>query len=159
MATKNFYNKKLRTSEDGLDLIKHFEGLRTEAYYCTGNKRTIGYGHLIGDYISTCTVQQAEEWLVDDVKSSERAVKSLVGVRLAQNQFDALVSFVFNLGAFNFKKSTLLKRINSGSHEDVPFQLSRWNKSGRPLKVTSGLTRRRKAEGVMYGTGEVDFKN
>lgn len=155
---KHLANKKLAISNNGLQLIKHFEGLSLTAYICPAGHPTIGYGHLIqGKDIKRITLEAAENLLINDVKYAERAVKHLVGVRLAQNQFDALVSFVFNLGAFALKRSTLLKRINNNQHEDAPDQLKRWvyGRVNGKMQKLNGLVRRREAEATLYETGEL----
>jgi len=105
----------MKVNSRGLQLIKHFEGFFLQAYLCPAEVLTIGYGHTAdvqpGDVI---TAQQADTFLLEDVSESERAVNRFVTVPLTQNQFDALVSFVFNLGGHNFKSSTLLIKLNAG---------------------------------------------
>lgn len=139
----------MKTSKDGLDLIKRYEGLRLEAYKCDGDVWTIGYGHTNGvkpgDVI---TEEQANQFLREDVAWAEDAVNGYVHASITQSAFDALVSFTFNLGANAFQKSTLLKNVNAGEHAGVVEQFGRWVKAGgKPLK---GLARRRAAEAVLY---------
>lgn len=133
-----------------LSIIKDSEGLCLEAYLPTPNDvPTIGYGHTkgvrMGQHISQA---QAEQFLLEDVKWAEDVVNSSVQVSLSQNQFDALVSFVFNIGASAFQKSTLLKLLNDGDYEGAANQFPRWNKqAGKELK---GLTKRRYAERELF---------
>lgn len=139
----------MKIAKNGIDLIKSFEGFRSVAYLCPANVLTIGYGHTktvkIGQKI---TELQAEKLLLDDLATAENYVNSLK-LNINQNQFDALVSFVFNCGSGNFAKSTLLKMIRVNPNSDnIRFEFSRWNKGGG--KVLGGLTRRRKAESDLY---------
>ncbi|KAA5937595.1 lysozyme [Pantoea sp. Bo_2] len=139
----------MNVSQTGLDLIKQFEGLRTEAYLCPAGVWTIGYGHTArvkeGD---TCTAAQAEAWLITDVVDAENAVKSLVKVELNQHQFDALVSFTFNLGRGNLASSTLLTRLNAGSFTAAADQFGRWVFAKNVLQP--GLVKRRAAEKALF---------
>lgn len=139
----------MKTSEKGITLIKHFEGLRLMAYQCAGNVWTIGYGHTTavqpGNII---TAEQADVYIRQDLVSSENAVNHCVSVLLNQNQFDALVSFTFNLGAGNFRKSTLLKNLNSGDYQGAADQLIRWVHAGG--KKLPGLVARREAERELF---------
>jgi lysozyme len=141
-----------RINADGMALIKSFEGLRLKAYLCPADVWTIGYGSTKGVTKDTAPISALEGLarLKDDVGDAEDAIRRHVNVFLNQNQFDALVSFIFNLGEGNFKKSTLLKKINQGKHDQVPYELSRWNKVGRV--VLAGLTRRRAAEALLWST-------
>ena len=140
----------METSKIGLDLIKHFEGCELEAYKCPAGVWTIGYGHTKGVYEGqTITEEEAEQMLKDELVEYEGYVNNLVTVGLNQNQFDAMVSWVYNLGGGNLKASTLLKVLNSGNYAGVPEQMLRWNKAGG--KVLEGLTRRRQAEADLFG--------
>ena len=94
------------------------------------------------------TQEQAEQMLLDERKEYENYINELVTVNLSQNQFDALVSWVYNLGPANLSASTMLKVLNSGEYEDVPAQMKRWNKAGG--KVLEGLIRRREAEACLF---------
>lgn len=127
------------------EIVKEFEGLRLEAYKCPADAWTIGYGHTLGvipgDVI---TEKEAEILLAEDLEDAESAVNEYVKVKLNQNQFDALVSFVYNLGAGNFKSSTLLRKLNAGDYLGAANEFKRWNKAGG--KVLNGLVRRRAAE-------------
>jgi lysozyme len=134
----------------GLNLIKEFEGFRAKAYKCPAGVWTIGYGHTRGvTPTMTITLVEAEKLLRQDVGWAETVVNEYVSVGLNQSQFDALVSFVFNVGSGHFKSSTLLKKLNKGEYKEVPIELKRWNKANG--KVLPGLTRRRKAEGDLFG--------
>ena len=120
----------MQTSQNGIDLIKQFEGLRLEAYQCAAGVWTIGWGHTNGvkkgDKI---TLAQAEDFLRSDLEKFENAINNLVKTELNQNQFDALVSFVFNIGINAFKQSTMLKFINNGHFPLAAGQFDRWIKS------------------------------
>lgn len=139
----------MKLSLEGVQLIKKFEGCELTAYRCSANVLTIAYGRIKevkeGD---TCTQEQAEEWLTEELLEYESYVNDMVEVSLLQNQFDALVSWVYNLGPSNLKSSTLLKVLNSGEYKSVPEQIKRWNKAGG--KVLEGLTRRRQAEALLF---------
>lgn len=138
-------------NQAGIELIKSFEGLRLKAYQCSANKWTIGYGHTKGVYKGQeITLEQAEAFLLDDLQDAQRAVCSLVKVPLNDNEYAALVSFVFNVGSGNFERSTLLKMLNRGWYEQVPAQLTRWNKVNG--SENGGLSRRRAAEGKLWNT-------
>lgn len=137
------------TSEEGISLIKKFEGCELEAYQCSANVWTIGYGHTRGvNEGDSCTQQEADNMLVDDLQEFEGYVNEIVNVELTQNQFDALVAWTYNLGPTNLKDSTLLKRLNENDFADVPHQIRRWNKAGG--KVLDGLVRRREAEALLF---------
>jgi lysozyme len=96
----------------------------------------------------TISKDTAEELLLEDVQRFEEAVNEEVKVPLKQNQFDALVSWTFNLGPSNLKQSTLLRVLNEGEYDQVPAQIKRWNKAGG--KVLDGLIRRREAEALLF---------
>ena len=134
---------------EGLALIKKFEGCELKAYQCSAGVWTIGYGHT-KDVVEgmEITQEQAEQMLVDELHEYESYINKYVTVALSQNQFDALVSWVYNLGPANLKASTMLKVLNSGKYEDVPSQMKRWNKAGG--KVLEGLIRRREAEACLF---------
>jgi lysozyme len=133
----------------GLELIKHFEGCELQAYKCPAGVWTIGYGHIKGvSEGMTITQQEAENMLRDEMAEYEGYVNNLVTVELNQNQFDAMVSWVYNLGGGNLGASTLLKVLNAGDFAGVPAQMLRWNKAGG--KVLEGLTRRRQAEADLF---------
>ena len=139
----------MHTSEKGLNIIKKHEGLKTKAYKCPAGKWTIGYGHTNNvrpdDVI---TEAEATELLIKDVFNSEGVINRLVHKTLNQAQFDALVSFVFNVGVGNFQKSTLLRKINEGDFAGAAQQFSRWvYAKGRKLP---GLVKRREEEKQLF---------
>jgi len=142
----------MKISPAGLELIKAHEGLRLKAYKCPAGVWTIGYGST-GPHVRpglVITDKEAVDLLIRDVARFEAAVNRLVKVPLNQNQFDALVSFVFNVGVGAFEKSTLLRLLNGGRYEAVPAQLMRWTKAkGRELP---GLVKRRRDEGTLWAT-------
>jgi lysozyme len=142
----------MKTSQAGLDFIAEHEGLELTAYPDPGSGGepwTIGVGRAHGvKQGDTCTKHEALQWLAEDVETAEKAVLRMVDVPLSQNQFDALVSFVFNCGAGNFEKSTLLKLLNAGDYDGAKGQFPRWNKAaGREM---AGLTKRRHAEAALF---------
>lgn len=141
-------------TQDGLDLIKRFEGFSPTVYICPAGYPTIGYGHLVREheldrYEQDITEQEAEDLLRRDVQVAERAVLRLIDVPLTDGQYDALVSFTFNLGAGALQRSTLRRKVNREEHADVPAQLMRWVWAGG--KRLRGLARRREAEASLYG--------
>jgi lysozyme len=147
-------------SKVGIELIKRFEGCHevksgglVHSYRDPVGIWTIGYGHtkdVKADQV--VSMETADAFLVADAEDAVAAVRRYVKVSLTQNQFDALVSFTFNLGAGNLRSSTLLRLLNAGQYNSVPEQLNRWNKGrvGGKLVVLNGLTRRRSAEGAMF---------
>ncbi|HFT4724459.1 lysozyme [Pseudomonas aeruginosa] len=139
----------MRTSQRGIDLIKSFEGLRLSAYQDSVGVWTIGYGATRGvTRYMTITVEQAERMLSNDLRRFEPELDRLVKVPLNQNQWDALMSFVYNLGAANLASSTLLKLLNKGDYQGAADQFPRWvNASGKRLE---GLVKRRAAERVLF---------
>lgn len=138
-----------RINEDGVAMIKDFEGLHLTPYLCPANVWTIGYGHTRTVRANMhITSAQADQLLEDDLRIAERAVARLVRVPLTGNQFSALVSFVFNVGTTNFERSTLLKLLNRGWYEQVPAQLARWNRASG--EILGGLARRRAAEAKLW---------
>jgi lysozyme len=142
----------MKTSEKGINLIKNFEGLRLKAYYCPAGVLTIGYGHTGGvEFNQVITKEQAENLLKQDLKVFETAVNAFVKTQLTQNQFDSLVSFVYNIGVNAFQKSTLLKIINTGTFKlkDVEIQLMRWVRDGEG-RILQGLVNRRKKEFELF---------
>jgi len=143
-------NADRKTSEAGFALIKRYESFCATLYLCPAGIPTIGYGHAIkpGETFGRLTEAQAKEILKSDVAIAEAGLKHLVTVPLSQGQFDAITSFVFNLGARNFARSTLLKVINLGQFELVPAELKRWVfAKGKRLE---GLVTRRTTEGGMF---------
>jgi lysozyme len=133
-------------SNSGLELTKQFEGCELKAYQDQVGVWTIGYGHTGTDVKKglTITEEQASTLLAADVAWAVTCVNKSVKVAINQNQFDALVDFVFNLGCANLGQSTLLRLLNSGDSSDAAKEFLRWNRAGG--KVVAGLTRRRQAE-------------
>jgi lysozyme len=141
----------VRLSQTGLDLIKEFEGLRLKAYSDIGGVPTIGYGTTGPDIKlgMEVTKAEAEDLLRADVAAFERGVSNLVKVAINQNEFDALVSFSYNVGLNALQTSTLLRLLNANADRAVvASEFLRWNKVG--TQVVEGLTRRRKAEQALF---------
>lgn len=147
----------MQVSDAGIELIKSFEGFRANAYpdpKSGGDPWTVGYGSTKfpsgrpvkkGDYV---TPAQAEMYLREDVKKFANSVDALVTVPLKQCQYDALVSFVYNLGATNFRSSTLLKKLNAKDYKGAADEFLRWVSPGS--SVEAGLRRRRTAERNLF---------
>ena len=141
------------TSAKGRKFIKRHEGLSLKAYLDPVGIWTIGWGHTKnvkkGDEI---TIEQAEQFLTEDLFPAEKAVADFIAAPLNQDQFDALVSFTFNVGGKALMESTLRRYLNKGDYYSVPGQLSRWNKGrvGGILTVLPGLTIRREEEGLLF---------
>lgn len=163
------FGGKKQMSEEGIDALKRFEGSVKKrgvhvVYKDSGGAPTIGYGHLLTkserttntitingeevDYTNGLTEEQAEELLAQDVDWAERCVRENTKVNLDQCQFDALVSFVFNVGCGAYRSSTLLERLNSKEFEDVPNQLMRWVYDNG--KKVDGLINRREKEVAVW---------
>jgi lysozyme len=142
----------MKTSQKGIDFIKRHEALRLNAYLDAAGVWTIGYGHTkTAKKGMTITEAEAEKLLVDDLKTAEDEINSH-NLPLKQHQFDALASFVFNVGTGAFRTSTLLKRLKADvNHPDIINQLNRWIYGGG--KVLSGLVKRRKQETEIYTKG------
>jgi lysozyme len=146
----------MKASQHCIDMIKHFEGLKLEAYQCVGDVWSVGYGHtkgvIEGDKI---TQDQADQWLLSDLHMVETHMQRMIKVTLNQHQWDALVSWCFNLGCGSLRRSTMLLVINANDLEGVTKELIRWNKANG--KVSKGLERRRKAEAHLFDTGAIDY--
>ena len=141
----------MKTSDKGMALIREHEGYRDTAYLCPGGVWTIGYGHTSGVREGQrCTPMDAGRWLKEDIAAAEREVSfQTQGVPLRQCQYDALVSFVYNIGAGNFRKSTLLKKVRA--NPDSPSlreEFEKWIYGGG--RVLPGLVARREAEADLY---------
>ena len=150
--TSNKKTTGMRTTEGGRTIIKRHEGLKLNVYNDQAGHPTIGYGHKllpteIG-LVNAITLGQAEEYLTSDLKTAEDAVNNLVEVPLNQNQFNALVSFVYNIGSGAFKNSTMLGLLNEGNYKLAAEEFSRWNRAGG--KVSKGLTNRREQEKRLF---------
>jgi len=167
-------NSDLTLSAAGENLIKHFENCmkrigpdRYQAYRCPAGVLTIGWGHTSGDRrkFSSATIwsmADCDDAFREDMKEYEAAVQRLVKVPLTQYQYDAMVSFVYNCGAGNLQKSTLLKKLNAGDYDGAAVEFHKWNKGGG--KKLDGLVRRRASEALLFQNipdtnydGEPDF--
>ncbi len=145
-------------SAGGVEFISGHEGFRSELYNDPAGHCTIGFGHLV--HLGECTEEDQEQYpegvtreealelLRDDSQTACDAINDLVDVHLNQNQFDALASFIYNVGRGNFASSTLLTRLNVGAYDEVPDQLNLWTRSGGT--ELPGLVRRRQEEGEMF---------
>jgi len=164
---RRFSTKKIcKISSAGVDLIKKLEGCSRFVYEDQGGYPTIGIGHLLtrtenmtgkiyinGEpvyYHEGLTDQQCVALLIQDLAVPVNTVNEAVMVPLNQNHFDALVSFVFNIGCCNFKRSNLLRVLNSGNYEKIPEQMKLWCYVKE--KVSKGLQKRREAEIKLWKT-------
>ena len=139
----------MKLGERGTEILKYFEGCKLTAYQDSVGVWTIGYGHTKGVYDGmTITQDQAEQMLLSELKEYEGYIENMVTVPLTQNQFDALVVWIYNLGPTNFKNSTLLKELNAGNYNAAGQEITRWNKAGG--KVLAGLVKRREAEAELF---------
>jgi len=139
----------MRTGDEGIALIRYFEGCRLDAYLCPAGVWTIGYGHTKGvKEGETIDQEAAEAFLIEDLEEFEGYVTEMVEVPLSQSQFDALVSWTFNLGPGNLERSTLLAKLNQGEYTDVPFEIKRWTRAGGV--ILPGLVKRRDAEAALF---------
>lgn len=138
----------------GLALTEQFEGCELTAYQDQVGVWTIGYGHTGPDVVAglTITQDQAQALLAKDVGSAAACVNDVVTVQLSQEEFDALVDFVFNLGAGAFRGSTLLRVLNTGDFAAAAAQFDEWDRAGGA--VVAGLLRRRQAETALFETGD-----
>lgn len=144
----------MKTSQAGIDLIHSFEQLRLKAYPDPGSKDgkpyTVGWGSTGSDIGpgTLWTKEKADQRFASDLSKFEQAVSLLVKVPLTQYQFDAIVSFTYNLGIGSLKSSTMLKMLNEGDYSNAGLQLLRWTKNDGV--EMAGLVRRRKAELKMF---------
>lgn len=149
-----------KIAKPGLELIKSFEGLRLKSYLCPAKIATIGYGttkYPNGKKVSLgdpeITELQAAEYLEHEINEKAAGVEKYVTVAINQNQFDALVSFAYNLGVGALQKSTLIRLLNAGDVSGAAEQFLRWTKaSGKELP---GLLRRRQAERSLFLKSDV----
>lgn len=143
----------MKTNQEGIDLIKKFEGFRPTVYKDAVGKPTIGYGHLIkeGEHFNQITKAEAQTLLEKDVGIAEKAVIEAVNVELDSNQFSALASLVYNIGTNAFRGSTLLKYLNNRNFTKVPEEILRWHYAGS-TEPNRGLINRRAAEAVLFLT-------
>jgi lysozyme len=150
----------MRITEEGLALIKRFEGFRSRAYRCSAGVWTIGYGHtsMAGAPEVTPDLEvsraDAEVILRRDVAKFAEGVAARIARKLTAPQFSALVSFAYNVGLGNFAKSSVLKAVNAGDFDAVPRRLQMWVKAGG--RTLPGLVRRRAAEAELFASGKAD---
>lgn len=139
----------MKTSNQGKNLIKEAENLRLDAYLCPAGVPTIGWGHTKGVRMGQhITVHMAEDMLIEDIGPIERLLNGMK-INFRQEQFDALVSWIFNLGGGSFKSSTMYKRIlENASDEEITDQLIKWTYSGK--QQLPGLIKRRVAEANLF---------
>lgn len=152
MARRRAFRK---INDAGLRLIKSFESLELEAYRCAANVLTIGYGHTgaAAKPGAVITEDKADKLLAADAKDFCHAVETAVGdAPTTDNQFSGMVSLAFNIGAANFRKSTVLRRHRAGDYDGAAEAFAMWNKARVDGKLAAlrGLTRRRKAEALLY---------
>lgn len=142
----------MKCSDTGIELIKEFEGFRSETYDDIGGKPTVGYGHLVrsDDSFGSLTETQATALLCEDLLVAEACIEDCVDVPLTQNQFDALCSFVFNLGCLKLRGSTLLRHLNNGAYDLAANEFQKWCRVGQ--NQVDGLLRRRIAERLLFET-------
>jgi lysozyme len=134
---------------NGTKILKFFEGCRLTAYQDSVGVWTIGYGHTKGVHAGmSITQEEAEQMLLAELEEYEGYIEKYVTVPLTQNQFDALVVWVYNLGPTNLRRSTLLKELNSGNYTAAGKEITKWNKAGG--KVLAGLVKRREAEAELF---------
>ena len=140
----------MRISVNGIELIKHFEGFVGHPYRDAVGKWTIGYGHLIqpDEKFTVIGETEALALLIKDVAKAENAVNRMVTAPLNQNQFDALCSFVYNLGAGRLQQSTLLRRLNARNYEAAAKEFLRWIYADGVM--LNGLKARREAESELF---------
>jgi lysozyme len=138
----------------GLALTEQFEGCRLTAYQDQVGVWTIGYGHTGPEICAgmAITLEQAEALLAKDVSNAAAFVNRVVMVEVTQEEFDALVDFVFNLGAGSFAQSTLLRVLNAGNFAAAATQFALWDRAGG--SVVAGLLRRRQAETALFTEGQ-----
>lgn len=145
-----------KVSQECIDMMHHFEGWRNEAYLDPVGIPTIGVGFIdgvkMGDYM---TDEEIVIRLRQELTRFKRSVGSRVTVKITQQQYDSLVSFAYNLGKASLKRSTLLRKLNSGKYQEASQEFLRWNRAGG--RVLLGLQRRRDAERLMF-LGE-DWQN
>lgn len=138
----------MHISERGIKLIKDFEGFRSKSYLCPAGYKTIGYGHVTDSNMDDISRSEADRFLAEDIYKAERSVERNIRVDLTQGQFDALVSFVFNLGGAALQRSTLRQKVNREEHQDVPKEFMRWVYTAGI--ILTGLVKRRQAEAEIY---------
>lgn len=145
----------MKTSQRGIELIKHFEGVRSRPYRCAAGLFTVGVGHLIGNGKSlpeswnrTFTEEEINALLIRDLNRFERGIRMYIKVPLRQCEHDSLCSFAFNLGLGTLQRSTLRQKINRGDKEGAAKEILKYCRAGG--KIIKGLQRRREAEYRMF---------
>jgi lysozyme len=145
----------MKASEKCLKMLAHHEGVRTKPYRCPAGLWTVGVGHLIGDGKSlpdswnrTFTLEEVYAILAKDVERFERGVSRLITYPLSQNEYDAIISFAFNLGLGCLQRSTLRSALNRGDKITAIESLLKYNKAGG--KILRGLDNRRKDEAALF---------
>ncbi len=143
----------MKPSNKLIDIIKECEGYRGDAYQDVVGVCTIGYGttRINGEKVTlgmTCTKEEAEQYIFDEVDPMAERVTAMVKVEINQNQFDALCDFCYNLGTGSLAGSTLLKKLNAGDYEGAANEFGKWNKAGG--KELAGLTKRRALERDLF---------
>lgn len=144
-------SSRQKCNDAGRKIIEDSEGFRSHVYRCPSGIPTIGFGHTLGVTMQTtpCTMQQADEWMEDDLGQTEEFINEVVSYELTVNQFSALCSLVFNIGVGNFERSSLLHIINSGELEEAPFHIKLWVHD-RHGNVLNGLVARRQKEAALW---------
>jgi lysozyme len=137
----------------GADLIKRWEGFSLTPYICPAEKLTVGWGHLISEadavkYAGGITQEQATALFAHDVRIAEGGVTNLITAPLTPNQFAALVSFTFNLGAGRLRASTLRRKLNAGDYDGAAREFDKWVFAGG--RKLTGLIRRRAEEKRLF---------
>jgi lysozyme len=145
----------MKASKQCLEMLAHHEGVRTKPYRCPAGLWTVGVGHLIGDGLTlpdswnrTFSLEEVYAILATDVRKFELGVDRYINVQLTQNQYDAIISFAFNLGLGTLQRSTLRAKLNRGDKEGAIESLLKYNKAGG--KVLKGLDNRRKDEAALF---------
>jgi lysozyme len=140
----------MKISQNGINLIKHYEQCRLQTYRDATGTPTIGWGHTGKDVRMGMTITQSEadRLLTEDLARFVNAVNTYANVPLSQNQFDALVSFTYNCGEGNLRTSTLLRKLNSKDYKGAAAEFPRWNRSKG--KILKGLINRRAAEQALF---------
>jgi len=144
----------MKVSKDCVDLVKVFEGFRSEAYKCPAGVWTIGYGHTLNVHpTDVITEGQASVLLQEELDEFADKVNKLLKIETSQAQFDALVSFAYNLGIASLQSSTLLKKHNVSDFLAAANEFLKWDKAkvNGKLTVLSGLSKRRRHESALYG--------
>lgn len=150
----------MEPSESALKLIRKYEGLKLKAYLCPSGIPTIGYGTTMypdGQKVGlgqTCTVGQAEAWLVHAVERCASSISAMVHVNLTQGQMDAMVSFTYNVGINSLRNSTLLRLLNAADYDGAAAQFDRWvygTQHGQKVKLPGLITRRHEERAMFEG--------